>query len=193
MRRLHRELPVGDAAIALLHGLFPAGVDRLSHSLGVGRRAESVAQLLPAEDRDLLVAAGYLHDIGYADGAVGTGLHQLDGARYARGLGYDDELSRLVAHHSFAEIEARNKGYADTLDREFPAPTGRLATVLELVTYCDMTASSSGDPVTVDQRFAGIYSRYEQGHVVARSMRQAEPLVRAIVSDVDERLAARFR
>jgi hypothetical protein len=35
-------------------------------------------------DADLLEAAAWLHDIGYAPGLVTSGLHRLDGARYLR-------------------------------------------------------------------------------------------------------------
>lgn len=39
---------------------------RWSHTLGVARRAEEVAWVLPVEEQDLLIAAVWLHDIGNA-------------------------------------------------------------------------------------------------------------------------------
>src|SRR5262245_3547667 len=77
---------------------------RWHHVLGVGRKAKMVSKLVLQEcsvDREVLVAAAYLHDIGYASGLRRTGLHQLDGARFVRGLG-DERLACLVAHHSEA-------------------------------------------------------------------------------------------
>ena len=47
----------------------------------VAARARSLAPALGA-DADLLEAAAWLHDIGYAPGLAATGLHALDGARY---------------------------------------------------------------------------------------------------------------
>lgn len=38
-------------------------------------------------DRDLLVAAAWLHDIGYAPELRDTGFHPLDGARHLEALG----------------------------------------------------------------------------------------------------------
>ena len=54
-----------------------------AHVQGVAARARGLAPVLGA-DADLLEAAAWLHDIGYAPGLAATGLHQLDGARYLR-------------------------------------------------------------------------------------------------------------
>src|ERR1700757_4262344 len=111
---------------------------RWAHVQGVAARARGLAPVLGA-DADLLEAAAWLHDIGYAPGLAVTGLHALDGARYLRDAQYADALlCRLVAHHSCAIIEAGERGLADVLGLEFePAPYA-LASVL---TFCDMTTS----------------------------------------------------
>src|SRR5689334_6767867 len=75
---------------------------RWAHSQGVAARARSLAPVLGA-DADLLEAAAWLHDIGYAPGLALTGLHQLDGAWYLRDAQHADALlCQLVAHHSCA-------------------------------------------------------------------------------------------
>lgn len=170
-------------AQALLSELFEPGSDRLAHSIGVGRCAEHVMRALGGPD--LLVAAAYLHDIGYAPAARDTGLHQLDGARYLRGLGAPRELTALVAHHTEATVEAAERGLDKALRREFPEPSGEL---LNLLTYCDMTTSARGEAVTVDERFERIYDRYPPDHLVSRSMREAEPRLRRLVSGIERRL-----
>ena len=53
---------------------------RWAHVQGVAARACSLAPVLGA-DADLLEAAAWLHDIGYAPDLAVTGLHALDGAR----------------------------------------------------------------------------------------------------------------
>src|SRR5438034_220303 len=78
--------------------LSPLG-DRWLHVQGVARQAQRVAAILPAEDRDVLLAAAYLHDLGCAPPLAETGLHPLDGARHLRALGYG-RLAGLVAYHS---------------------------------------------------------------------------------------------
>jgi putative nucleotidyltransferase with HDIG domain len=67
-------------ARALLQEPLPR---RWAHVQGVAARASNLAPVLGA-DVDLLEAAAWLHDIGYAPDLAVTGLHQLDGARYLR-------------------------------------------------------------------------------------------------------------
>jgi putative nucleotidyltransferase with HDIG domain len=96
---------------------------RWAHVQGVAARARSLAPVLDT-DADLLAAAAWLHDIGYAPDLTVTGLHALDGARYLRDAQHADAmLCRLIAHHSCAIIEAGERGLADILSYEFePAP-----------------------------------------------------------------------
>jgi hypothetical protein len=56
---------------------------------GVVRQAQEVSAILPAEEREVLVAAAHLHDLGYAPALVETGFHALDGARHLLALGYE--------------------------------------------------------------------------------------------------------
>jgi HD domain len=94
-------------ARALLHEPLPR---RWAHVQGVAARARDLAPVL-GTDADLLEAAAWLHDIGYAPSLATTGLHQLDGARYLRDTHHADAmLCRLVAHHSCAIIEAAERG-----------------------------------------------------------------------------------
>ena len=61
-------------------------------------------------------AAAWLHDTGYAPGLAVTGLHALDGARYLRDAQHAGAmLCRLVAHHSYAIVEAGERGLAGVL------------------------------------------------------------------------------
>jgi hypothetical protein len=168
---------------ALLQEALPR---RWAHVQGVAARARSLAPVLDA-DADLLEAAAWLHDIGYAPDLVVTGLHSLDGARYLRDAQHANAmLCRLVAHHSCAIIEARERGLADVLNREFePAPYG-LSSVL---TCCDMTTSPDGELVLVEQRLAEIHERYGQGHLVSRSIQRATPTILEAVEQVQDRAA----
>ena len=133
-------------ARALLHEPLPR---RWAHVQGVAGRARSLAPVLGA-DADLLEAAAWLHDIGYAPGLTVTGLHALDGARYLRDAQHAGAmLCRLVAHHSYAIVEAGERGLAGVLGLEFEPAPHVLSAVL---TYCDMTTSPDGELVPVDRR-----------------------------------------
>ena len=173
----------GHLARALLQETLPR---RWAHVQGVAARARGLAPILGA-DADLLEAAAWLHDIGYAPGFALTGLHQLDGARYLRDAQRADALlCRLVAHHSCAIIEAGERGLADVLSREFEPAPDALSSVL---TFCDMTTSPDGELVPVEQRLAEIHDRYGPGHLVSRSIQRAAPLILGAVKQVHNRAA----
>jgi hypothetical protein len=154
---------------------------RWSHVQGVAARARSLAPAL-AEDKDLLEAAAWLHDIGYLPELASTDLHALDGARYLRDVQHADPmLCRLVAHHSCAIIEAEERDLADVLRREFEPPPQPLADAL---TCCDMTTSPDGEPMNVNRRLAEIHHRYGSGHLISRSIRRATPMILNAVGQV---------
>lgn len=154
---------------------------RWAHTQGVGRSAESIAPIVGA-DADLLSCAAWLHDIGYAAGIAKTGFHPLDGARYLRDIeGAEDRLCRLVANHSLAIIEARNRGLSVQLSNEFPIIDGLLS---EALTYCDMTTNPRGDKTGVDARLDEVTVRYSASHVVARSITEARPQLSRIVASI---------
>ena len=104
---------------------------------------------LPGVCGDALVAAAWLHDVGYAPDLVDTGFHPLDGGRFLRKQGADERLASLVAHHSCAVYEARVRGLDSMLVSEFPledSPT------YDALVFCDMTTGPAGDPVTYTAR-----------------------------------------
>ena len=159
---------------------------RWAHVQGVAARARSLAPVLGA-DADLLEAAAWLHDVGYAPDLAVTGLHQLDGARYLRDAqDADTMLCRLVAHHSCAIIEAGERGLADALGPEFDPATQELSDAL---TYFDMTTSPDGELVPVEQRLAEIQRRYGPGHLVSRSIQRATQMILRAVEQVNDRAA----
>jgi HD superfamily phosphodiesterase len=158
--------------------LSPLG-DRWLHVKGVARQARRVASILPVEERDGLVAAAYLHDLGYAPALVATGLHPLDGARHLRALGHE-RLAGLVAYHSGARAEAELRGLATELAKfEDEASATSMA-----LTYCDMTTGAAGEPVTLAERLADIERRYGADHVVTRSAHQARPELERCIQHV---------
>lgn len=77
---------------------------RWSHVQGVAHRALEVAPAFDPNDAAALIAAAWLHDVGYAPALTQTGAHQLDGAELLRSLG-QERLAALVAHHSESRYE----------------------------------------------------------------------------------------
>jgi HD superfamily phosphodiesterase len=163
--------------------LDPLG-DRWLHVQKVGRRAEQIAAAI--SDSDALVAASWLHDLGYSPEIADTGFHPLDGARYLRAHDADELVVALVAHHSCAYVEAERRGMADQL-AEFDRPTGPLADALA---YCDMTCGPRGQALTFEQRIAEIFERYPPGSVVHESIAQAREELHGMVTRTEALLAA---
>ena len=160
---------------------------RWAHTQGVAATARTLAPVL-GRDGDLMTAAAWLHDIGYAQVVADTGFHPLDGARHLRDAeGASGMLCRLVAHHSCAINEAAERGLARGLAAEFRPARRDLADAL---TYCDMTTSPDGRRLLVGQRLAEIRARYGPDHLVSRSITRLSPELTGAVCRVTGRLAA---
>ncbi|MCI0383647.1 HD domain-containing protein [Streptomyces sp. CNQ085] len=161
---------------------------RWAHSQGVARRTADLARIL-GESSELLVAAATLHDVGYAPKLAVTGFHPLDGARFLRDEhGADERLVRLVANHSFALLEAEERGLREVLEAEFPLLEDRL--LVDALVYCDMTTTPDGERTTAEERVAEIRGRYGDDSVVGRFIRRAAPEIFAAVGRVEEALGA---
>jgi hypothetical protein len=162
--------------------LAPLG-DRWAHVRGVARRAARVSVILPAGEREVLIAAAYLHDLGYAPSLVETGLHPLDGARHLRALGHE-RLAGLVAYHSGSRREAELRGLMTEL-AEFEDEASDTAMAL---TYCDITTSATGAIVTFPERLADVERRYGVDHVVSQSLRRARLEIERCIQIVEASL-----
>lgn len=159
---------------------------RWLHVQGVVARAQKLAPLFDDSGHALLVAAAYLHDIGYAPALVKTGFHPLDGAHYLRSLGHE-RLACLVAHHSEACFEAELRGLSTEL-AAFPREHSAIADALN---YCDQLAGPYGTPMTIHERKADILVRYGDDHVVSIAYRRALPYLALAIGRTRRRLAAR--
>ncbi len=142
---------------------------RWRHVQGVGRRAGELSRLVSATDRDVLVAAAWLHDVGYSARAVDTGLHSLDGARYLERAGWPGRIVALVNHHTCARIEAQERG----LGEQHAVYPYEDSIVMDALVTADLTTSPDGDPVSADDRIAEILRRYGVGHPVHRAIQRA--------------------
>ncbi len=160
---------------------------RWAHTQGVAAAARTLAPVL-GRDGELLTAAAWLHDIGYAPGVARTGFHPLDGARHVRDAeGASGTLCRLVAYHSCAINEAAERGLGRDLTAEFRPARRDLADAL---TYCDMTTSPDGDRIQIAQRLDDIRARYAPGGTVSRAITSSAKELTSAVARVQHRKAA---
>ena len=164
--------------------LLDVGSDRWRHSAGVAARAAELAGRLGL-DRDILVAAAWLHDIGYAEPIVETGFHPLDGARHLSRSGWSARIAGLVAHHSGARFVAAARGLAEAL-AEFPDERSLVADAL---TYADQTVGPCGDRVDMEDRYAEMLRRQGPSSWNARVDPERRPHLRAIAARIEPLLA----
>ena len=156
----------------------------------------------------MLIAAAWLHDIGYAAAINDTGFHSLDGARWLRNDGarwlrgdsaqqlrtngseQDDRLAGLIAYHSCAVFEAAERGLEASLRAEFD---DERTLVRDALWYADLTTGPDGQPFTALERLAEIRTRYGPDHLVTRMWQRAEPHLMEVVERVERRRARPMR
>lgn len=158
--------------------------DRWLHVQGVVAKAVDVGGVFTGSDRDHLVAAAHLHDVGYAPELRRTGAHQLDGATYVRSFGHE-RLAGLVAHHSAARFELELRCLSDRL-ADFPSER---SDVTRALIYCDLTTGPTGSPMTLDERLAEVVDRYGPGSLVAEALSRARPELAEAVDRVKQLIA----
>jgi|SRR5271163_3978878 len=147
---------------------------RLAHIHGVAAAADSLRGHFDVEDGNCLVAAAWLHDIGYAPSLRLTGFHPVDGAIFARREGFDELVVSLVAFHSGAPAEAQERGI-NALSA-FSEPPQQM---LDALTFCDLTTGPDGSAVAAHDRLEAVLRRYDPD----------DPVHRAVHSVRDELLA----
>ncbi|WP_172383588.1 HD domain-containing protein [Streptomyces sp. MNP-20] len=159
---------------------------RWAHVQGVARRARELRPILSEADADVMEAAAFLHDIGYAPALVKTGFHPLDGARFLRQVEHADEhVVNLVAHHSCALLEAEERGLRRELEDEFPLERPEM---VDALVYCDMMTTPDGTPTDSHTRVQEIVDRYGPDTIVGRFIQRAAPEIHAASGRVLRRL-----
>jgi len=166
-----------DEARSLAEGALASPLPRRwAHVQAVAERAASIASV-PDFDGDVLTAAAWLHDIGYAPRIALTGFHPLDGARYLRKLNAPERLCALVARHSSAVEEAGLRGLRAEL-QEFPDEE---SAERDALWWADMTTTPDGKHTDLNERLKEIRTRYGADHLVTRSIERSTPELTAAV------------
>lgn len=159
-------------------------IERWQHTQGVAKRAVELAGTVPAGERSILIAAAWLHDIGYSPAIRRTGFHPLDGALHLRRKHWEPRVVALVAHHSGARFVPVERGFADmmaTFDFE-DSP------VSDALTYADQTVGPGGRRMTVEYRIAEAIARHGPDSPNARARVDRVPYLLAVAERVEARL-----
>src|SRR6476646_9196098 len=159
---------------------------RLQHCAGVAARAQALITTVPPSAAETLLAAEWLHDIGYAPQLRDSGFHPLDGAVYLRREGWPAPVCDLVAHHSGSRFVARIRGFDDRL-REYGFVEDASSDAL---TVADNTTAPDGGVMMLDERLRDKLKRHGPETPNARANPERDDYIRAAARRVADRLAA---
>lgn len=160
-------------ASSTAEGLLGALEPRWSHVRGVAEVADRITTLSGCGRA--VVDAAWLHDIGYAPTVSRTGFHPLDGATFLAEQGFAKDVVGLVAFHTGAEFEARERGLEHQLGR-FPRPDQNL---LDGLILADLSVSPEGNRVHPRARVEEILSRYPRTDPVNRAVTRSKDYLMA--------------
>ncbi|WP_052807376.1 HAD-IA family hydrolase [Risungbinella massiliensis] len=137
---------------------------RYQHILGVVQKANKSPE-------------SYLHDVGYSPSLIRTGFHPIDGAIYALEHGFELDVIMAILFHGGADGEAQLHGGKI---REMYEKLSKFVTTsqqerIDFLTYCDIHTSPDGQTITIEERLADIWSRYNVETVVYQNMKQQVP------------------
>jgi putative nucleotidyltransferase with HDIG domain len=177
-------LPRVEDARRLAETLLDQLPDRLRHTAAVARNARRIESAVEDEDRELLVATAWLHDIGYSAPLRDTGFHPLDGARFLDREGWPIRLCALVAHHSGARFVAP----WHRLEVQLNAFACEESAVADALTYADQTAGPHGQPLPIRHRIADMLRRHGPDSVQARAHLFRGPYLIAAAERTERRL-----
>jgi putative nucleotidyltransferase with HDIG domain len=171
-------------ARALAAGLLAELPDRWRHTIAVAARAEELADAVDPSDHEVLHAAAWLHDVGYAPRIARIGFHPLDGARFLDREGWPLRVCALVAHHSGARFLARFHGLSGQLN----AYVDEVSPVTDVLTYADQTVGAVGERLPLGERWADMLRRHGPGSAHAVVHEERAPYLLAAVERVEQRL-----
>jgi predicted HD phosphohydrolase len=172
-----------DAAERLAGELLEPYSTRWSRTRAVVRLATDLTMTVEIRDRQTLLAAAWLHDIGSVPALADTGFPALDAAHHLERLGWPRRLIGLIAHHSGARFAA----HARFLDVSLDAYPREISPVSDALAYADLHVGLTGGPRSLDEAVTWALRRYPTGSPEAVVHRRWADYVREIEQRVDRR------
>jgi hypothetical protein len=142
---------------------------RLEHVRGAGLVAGMAAGALRVDQPEMVVAAAWLHDIGYAPAIARTGFHPLDGALFLARQGWPDQVVLLVAHHSHAAFLAPYYG----VQHHMALLEHVRGLADDIITFSDLRAGPNGWGADPRDRVEDKRRRHANSTVVPVDIREA--------------------
>lgn len=148
-----------DVTPSFVRNYFEEADNRLKHILQVASRMNNSVDAL-------------LHDIGYSTDLNRTNFHPLDGALFAIELHCSPRDIKSILFHSKAEGEAHLRGGELALLYQIATSflTDADKQAIDHLTYYDMTTSSVGEIIPLEERIQDILARYTTDSVVYQNI-----------------------
>lgn len=147
----------------------------IEHSICVGNTAGRIAEKLNL-DKEKAKVCGYIHDIG--KGTAEFENHPMQGYKYIKSLGYDDEYANICLTHSYlnndincvaAEMHSKDINFIEDFI------TKHEYTIYDkLITLCDLLSTKVN--VTIEKRLIDIYDRRGIHKNTVYHLREAQKL-----------------
>jgi putative nucleotidyltransferase with HDIG domain len=144
------------AARRLAAEILTQNSDAWRQACTTARRAEEIAPVVGPLDRELLICAAMLHDVGYYAPVRPTEFHPLDGALLLAEAGWPTRIVALVAHHCESRMTAAALGLEEAL-LPFRREEGPLTDAL---VYAVMTTGPDGRRMSLRDRLDDIGRRH---------------------------------
>jgi hypothetical protein len=175
-----------------LSNFLPSHSPRFQHILGVVR---CMKLLLPRLDipnpwKPALLSACYLHDIGYSPNLRQFQFHPLDGAIFAHEHGFSKPVVAAILFHScaFEQVQQTRPDLIEVYKINEPLLDKQDLYFIDLVTYCDLHTSSTGQLITFPERVKEVVERYGEDHEVSKLMVENRPYYEKIIARVNNLL-----
>ncbi len=146
----------------------------IDHSICVGNTAGTIARQLGLEI-EKAKTLGYIHDIGKSVGEFSN--HVLNGYKYMKNLGYDDEYANICLTHSYL-----NNDYmcvAGGIPDDVPFRTEFIKThqytmYEKIINLCDLMCLKN--PITLEKRLIDLIVRYGVHENTVYHIKEAQKL-----------------
>ncbi len=165
--------------------------NRYQHILGVVRLMEDLLPSLQIPDnwKPHVIQACYLHDIGYSPKLNQYGFHPLDGAIFASKKGFVKPVVSAILFHScayeIAQME-KNQKRLSIYQAHLPLLDEHDRLLIDLVTYCDIHTSPTGEKISFQERVKEVIDRYGAHHPVSKMMVQNQKHYEVVVTRVNQ-------
>ncbi|MBA4495291.1 HD domain-containing protein [Paenactinomyces guangxiensis] len=171
---------------------IPDNSPRYQHILGVVHSMESLLPQLniPNDWKPSLLQACYLHDIGYSPQLNKYNFHPLDGAIFAYHQGFSKSVVAAILFHScsFEQVQQTRHDLNNIYQENHTLLDEQDKCFIDLVTYCDLHTSSSGQFITYLKRIQDVVDRYGPSHEVSRLMLANRPYYEETIARVNKLL-----